>query len=178
MKRSSRPRIASFRCARCTRERTATASRIRRAEKIGAPLYCGRKCAGLARRTGKTVAERKAEKAAYDAIYQASHRERRKAQSATWYKANHDREKERAIRAKRMPLHVEYCRQPAYRAKKQTYDERRRSRMYGEFAECHRLLVELKKEIVARVPNYYERHTETIKDRAARWKARKKEEGA
>src|SRR5687767_10983432 len=45
-------------------------------------------------------------------------------------------------------------------------DEQRRSQVYGEFAECHRLLIALKKEIVERVPNYYERHTETIKERS------------
>jgi hypothetical protein len=169
-------RTLEFSCAQCGRVGEKTSGHVRRSRKIGAPIYCDRACAGLARRTdSRTPEQKRADKRAYDMEYRNRNREALKAKHAEYYAkvGPTQRDREREVRRKRMPLHVEYCRQPEYRKKKQSYDEQRRSKIYGPFAECHRLLVLLKREIVNRCPNYYERHTETIKERAKNAKRRK-----
>ena len=57
----------------------------------------------------------------------------------------------------RMPKHVEYCRQPEYRAKKHDYDKKRSEDEYGEFAEAWRLLQDLEKEIRSQATAYERR---------------------
>jgi len=163
-------RFVDIVCAWCGNVSPRRAADAQRAQRIGAPVYCNRACAGLKRRNGKSVEEKRAEKRAYDGQYRERNRQILKAKKAAHYKRTADREKERQIRQKNMPRHVEYCRKPEYRAKKHQYDIQRCSAKYGEFAECHRLLVELQREIVARVPSYYERHRETIIERTRRWK--------
>lgn len=114
-----------------------------------AHVYCSRKCAGLARRLTIDAETKKALKAEYDRNYRATSptlRQRR----AESYRRNVDREKEKATRQKRMPLHVEYCRRPEYKAKKVVYDAQLRASEYGEYAECYRLLIMLEREICAR----------------------------
>ena len=49
-----------------------------------------------------------------------------------------------------MPFHVEYCRQPAYRAWKAGYDREYRARDFGDFAAAYLTLLDLQGEIKAR----------------------------
>lgn len=126
---------------------------IERARRADAPLYCGRACAGLARRKEPLpITERKALKAAYDTEYRARNLARIKAQKAAHYQATCDREAERAYRQRTMPRHVEYCRRPEYRAWKRDYDRQYRAKNeFGEFWESALLLTDLDTEIGARI---------------------------
>ena len=132
---------------------------MNRAASIGAPLYCGRECSGLARRSGKTAEQKKAEKAEYDRKRLAELSERIKAEKRAYYEANRGRllEKMAEYRKIRMPHHVEYCRRPEYKAYKHEYDTKRNEAEYGEFAEAWRLLLELEKEIRSKASAYERR---------------------
>lgn len=148
-------------CPQCGNGFATKTGRANRADKIGAPLYCGRVCAGLARRLAvpKTPEQKKAEKAAYDKARRERLGEVLRDQKRSAYYANHSEMLSRhaAYRVKRMPAHVEYCRQPEYKAKKHIYDLQRNSAEYGEFAEAHRLLVDLEKEIRSQATAYERR---------------------
>lgn len=166
-------------CAHCGGLFAAKVSRANRADRDGAPLYCGRMCAGLARRVPKTPEQKKAEKAAYDREYRERVAEQRRAQRAEHYQRTKDPVREREIRKQRMPQHVEYCRRPEYRAYKQEYDRKRAEMEYAEWAETWRLLLDLEKEIRSqatayerRVANgYYTRNAQ--KRRRELWQRRK-----
>lgn len=134
-------RFVAFFCAQCGIATERSRSAVSRARKKGAPLFCGRVCAGLHRRKGKTIAEKKAEKAAYDAKYRELHSDKIKAQKAAHYRATYNPEKARYERKRRMPYHVEYCRKPEYRRYKQEYDTKYRASDYGEFADAYMILV-------------------------------------
>ena len=107
------------------------------------------------------------------------HAEKRAAQKAEWYQRNRDPEKERAYRQANMPRHLEYCRQPEYRAKKHEYDISKAKDEYGEWGDAWRLLLDLEKEIRSqatayerRVANgYYTRNAQ--KRRRELWQQRK-----
>ena len=53
-----------------------------------------------------------------------------------------------------MPLHVEYCRQPAYKARKHEYDKARYESEFGNYVEALRLLQELEQEIRSQASAY------------------------
>ena len=118
--------------------------------KKGLRILCSKQCFGLSRRDNKTQEQKKAEKSAYDAKYRERNREKRKARSRTWYKANRNPEKEREIRKAKMPQHVEYCRRPEYKKWKQNYDLDYRAREFGEFSEAYKLLMLVNREIKER----------------------------
>lgn len=167
-------------CPQCGDRFAVETGRANRADKIGAPLYCGKVCAGLARRgPPKSVEQKKAEKAAYDREYRQRDPEGMRIYKALYYRETCDREKERAVRQARMPQHVAYCRRPEYRAKKHEYDAKRNASEYGEYAETWRLLLDLEKEIRSqasayerRVANgYYTRNAQ--KRRRELWQLRK-----
>jgi hypothetical protein len=147
-------------CQHCRASFETKTSRINRAAKIGAPLYCGRVCAGLARRLANppTDEQRRAAKSAYDAKRrEGPKRETILAKKREHYYANHDRLKaEHAeYRAAHMDRHVEYCRQPEYRAKKAIYDRKRRAEQdFGEFSEAALLLADVEREIAERASKY------------------------
>ena len=148
-------------CNRCAKQFEAAAARVNRAVKIAAPLYCGKGCAGLARRLSNppTDAERKAAKAAYDRNYRELVAEKRRTQRADYYATNRARilEGMAEYRKKRMPAHVEYCRRPEYRAYKHRYDRKRKEQEYAEWAEAWRLLLDLEKEIRSQATAYERR---------------------
>lgn len=148
-------------CPQCGDSFAAETGRANSADKIGAPLYCGRVCAGLARRLAmpKTPEQKKAEKAAYDKVRRERLGEVLRERKRSAYYANHREMLRRhaAYRVNRMPSHVEYCRRPEYKAKKHIYDLQRNSAEYGEFAEAHRLLVDLEKEIRSQATAYERR---------------------
>jgi len=150
-------RMVSCTCPQCHKEFEAEAGRQNRAERIGAPLYCGKICAGLARRLKNplTDAEKKAAKAAYDRQYRQDHAEARKRQKAAYYQRTKDPVKEAARRQERMHLHVAYCQRPEYKAWKQQYDLRHRAQKdFGEFAEAALLLQDVEREIEAHATRY------------------------
>lgn len=173
-------------CAQCGVEFDRKAGHINRSLKIGAPLYCGMACAGLARRSEPKADEQKrAAKAEYDRNRRAKHGIALNEKKRAAYYAN--REKALAYmavyRKKRMPKHVEYCRQSKYKAYKHEYDIKRSSAEYAEFAEAWRLLLELEKEIRSqasayerRVANgYYTRNAQ--RRRRELWKLRNSTQG-
>lgn len=145
-------------CSHCGAGFSCSTRYINRAAKSGAPLFCSKACFGLSRRvTPKDTEQAKAEKAAYDIAYRARNVEKRKAEKAAYYQRTKDPEKERAIRQANMPRHVEYCRQPEYKAKKHEYDIKKACAEFGEFAETWRLLLELEKEIRSQASAYERR---------------------
>lgn len=166
-------------CPQCGGNFLADVGRANRADELCVPLYCGRACAGLARRL--PVPKSAAEKAAYDREYRERVAEKRSAQRAAYYEANRDRllAQMAEYRKVRMPKHVEYCRRPEYRAKKHEYDKKRNEAEYAEWAETWRLLLDLEKEIRSqatayerRVANgYYTRNAQ--KRRRELWQQRK-----
>jgi len=124
---------------------------INRARKKGLPLYCDRKCAGLGRRKHKTVEQKKKEKKAYDILYRKNNLKRLATEKAKYFQRTYDPAKAAVERKKRMPSHLEYCRKPEYRAKKQKYDEIYRTfgtvRVPQEFKE----IVDLQKQLAKAV---------------------------
>lgn len=148
-------------CPQCSVEFERKAGHVNRSIKIGAPLYCGMACAGLARRSKveKTQDQKRAEKAEYDRKRLAEKGDELRAKKMAAYYANHEHSLALAKeqRKRRMPYHVEYCRKPEYRAKKHEYDIARACEEYGEWAETWRLLLELEKEIRSQATAYERR---------------------
>lgn len=144
-------------------------------------MYCNRTCVGMARRVERTDDEKKALKAEYDKERREKLGEQIRAEKREHYHANRDQilAVQAVYRKKRMPAHVEYCRQPKYRVYKSEYDLQRRASEYGELAEVYLLLLDLDKEIRSqatayerRVANgYYTRNAQ--KRRRELWKQRK-----
>lgn len=142
-----------YRCAHCGKVAEKAACHVNRARERGLNLYCNRRCSGLGRRKGKTKAQRIAEKRAYDAVYRVKNLERIKANKKEHHKRTYDPVEAAKVRKDRMPYHVEYCRQPAYKAKKQEYDRKHRASEFGEFAEAYMLTIDLNREIKGRTTN-------------------------
>lgn len=134
------------------------AGRYNRAIQLGAPLYCGKACAGLARRrpADVTADQLKAAKAAYDREYRARKRDELAAKKRAHYEANRPQilAQMAEYRKVRMPAHVEYCRRPEYRAKKADYDRERNAAEFGDFGEAWRLLQDLEREIRSQASAY------------------------
>ncbi len=142
-------------CAYCGNKSEKIAGHVNRARKLGNALYCNRECAGLARRTHKSEAQKKADKREYDREYRAKNYEKMKPKKAAYHKATYDPVKEAVKRKKRMPQHVEYCRRPEYRAWKKQYDRKYRARKnYGPFAEHFLLTMEIRDECLAQQTDY------------------------
>lgn len=146
-------------CAQCQAVFAAEVGRIHRAERSGAPLYCSRACAGLARRLANppTDAARRAAKAEYDRKYRERNAESRKQYRAEYFQRTYDPAAAAIVRKARMPKHVEYCRRPEYRSWKQEYDRTRKDAEYGDLGEAFRLLQELEKEIRSQASAYERR---------------------
>jgi hypothetical protein len=142
-------------CPQCGKTAKKETGAINRAAKQGLPIFCSRECAGLHRRRSVSSAEKKEEKRLYDIAYRARNPEERKAKKAAYYRENHDREKERIERKKRAHLHAEYCRRPEYRDWKSGYDRQYRAKkFYGDFAECHLLVMDIRDECLNRMDDH------------------------
>lgn len=148
--------LVSFACAYCGEEARKESGVVNRARYNGAPLYCNRECAGYARRKPpKSVAQKKTEKAAYDAEYRVKNQELLRAKKAAYYRAHIDRDKEREVRKRRMPKHVEYCRRPEYRVKKKAYDRVHRSKkFYGPLWEVALLTQDIRNAVLEQATDY------------------------
>lgn len=143
-----------FKCPHCGMDAKARSSAFNRAARRGAPIYCGRVCAGLGRRKNRSADELRAAKAAYDAARRIELADRLRAEKAEYHRQTYDPAKAAIVRKARMPKHVEYCRQPEYRAKKVEYDREYRSREYGEFAECYLLTLAIRREALSQMTDY------------------------
>lgn len=102
----------------------------------------------------------KARKAAYDKRYRKLNRARLKAEHAAYFQRTYDPVKAAVERKKRMPKHVEYCRQPWYVAWKREYDKKRRARKFGAFADAYKVLLQLVKEVKKQMPDRFERYAQ------------------
>jgi len=89
----------------------------------------------------------KAMKAEYDREYRKKNREALRKKKHDYFKRTYDPVKAAVKRKETMPRHVEYCRQPAYKAKKKEYDEKLRAAAFGEYADAYKTLLVLLKEI-------------------------------
>ena len=103
----------------------------------------------------------KAEKAVYDREYRRKNRGWLKAKQAAYFQRTYDPVQAAIERKKRMPQHVEYCRQPAYRAWKKEYDRKLRASRFGAFADAHEVLLLLKAEIKRQEPDRFERYRQS-----------------
>ena len=136
-----------FRCAHCGKTADKAAGHVNRARERGLNLYCGRRCSGLGRRTGKTKAQRKEEKRLYDIEYRAKNLETIKVKKRAYFQRTYDRKAAAEYRKQRMHLHVEYCRRPEYKAWKREYDRKYRAKEFGAFAEAYMLTIDLNRAI-------------------------------
>lgn len=103
----------------------------------------------------------KAQKAVYDKKYRARNKERIATRKAAYFQRTYDPVKAAKERKKRMPYHVQYCRQPWYKKWKREYDRERRSKRFGAFAEAHKVLLMLRKEVKKQMPNRFERYAQS-----------------
>lgn len=138
-------------CAHCSLQFTARVSRVNQAAKRGATLYCGKRCAGLARRVFKTQEQKRAEKSAYDAARRVKLASRIKAEKAAYFQRTYDPVAAAIKRKERMPLHVEYCRRPEYVKWKAEYDAAYRAkRDYGDWWESFLMIKQIRDEVLSR----------------------------
>lgn len=163
-----------FKCNYCGKSSEKHSGHINRSRSIGAPVYCGRVCAGLGRRTNETEEEKKIYKQWYDLFIRASmtddERDLRSLQALVLfhldYRANPDKYKEE--RQRRMPAHIEYCRQPKYKEYKKGYDESYHAKKnYGGYWEAAIALKNLENEVDGRLAfkenKLYNKNTKTRK---------------
>ena len=142
-------------CARCGSLTAKEAGCVNRSARIGAPIYCGRKCAGLARRKHKTIAQKREEKRIYDADYREKNLALLKTKKAERHKRTYDPIKAAKVRKKRMPYHVAYCQRPQYKRWKSAYDKKYRAlKSFGEFADAFLTLSDLDAAISERISDY------------------------
>lgn len=142
-------------CPVCKKQYEKSTGHYNRAVKLNAKMYCSKSCFSVGRKLEfdkhlKTPEQLKAEKSEYDKKYREKNleaiKQRKKEAFQKDYKANP--EKYRLERQRRMKSHVEYCRQPEYKAYKKEYDHRYRLELrYGEFWEAASVLVALNNEL-------------------------------
>jgi len=163
-----------FKCHYCGKETDKYVGHVNRARKLNAPLYCDKKCAGLGRRTNETEEEKKVYKQWYDLFIRASKTDEERILAKINkqllfhldYRANP--EKYREERRRKMPAHVEYCRQPKYKEYKRRYDEQYHAKNnYGDWWEAAIALKNLENEVDGREAfkqnKLYNKNTKTRK---------------
>lgn len=164
-------RHMKFRCAHCGKTNEKPAGHINRARGLGLNLYCNRRCSRMGRRQGKTTAQKRAEKAAYDREYRAANLARIKASKKAYFQRTYDRVAAAEYRKKRMPKHVEYCRQPAYKAWKKGYDRKYRAKkVYGAFDDAFLLTQDITNEIKGRTTRHEVKYQNGATNKAQRRK--------
>ena len=157
-------------CQYCGKVVRQSQSSIRRAIREGKSLYCDRACAGMARRI--PVDQKKEAKRLYDARRRVERAAEISAQRAVYFQRTYDPIKARERRRANMGQHVEYCRQPEYRAYKKDYDRQLRAAEYGEYAEAYLLLLDLEREIRSRASSYERRKARGYYTRTAQQRRR------
>ena len=139
-------------CGSCGAVVRQSQGSINRALREGKPLYCDRACAGKARQVSAGFKKRR--KAQYDARRRIELAAEISAQKRDYYQRTRNPEKERERRRVNMARHVEYCRQPEYKARKSDYDRERRAEEYGPYGDAYLLLLDLEREIRSRATSY------------------------
>jgi hypothetical protein len=160
-------------CDLCQRTAQRYVGHVNRARKLGAKLYCGLKCAHIGRRLNKSVAVKKAEKRLYDIEYRKKNLARIQKRKSEFFKKDYaaNPEKYRIARRARQARHNEYCLRPEYRAKKHVYDRARYGRMkFGEYGECHVLMMAIKEAAVEKMSRYEIRLKNNLVNKAQRRK--------
>lgn len=140
-------------CGYCGKTLNKLPGEINRARKKGLQLYCNRECSGFGRRTDtRTLEQKKLDKRIYDMGYRENNQQLLKKKKHEYFKQTYDPIKAAEQRKLTMPRHVEYCRQPKYKAYKQQYDAKYRAKTeYGEFWESGMILINFDKEIEKRM---------------------------
>jgi hypothetical protein len=145
-------------CPQCGKSAEKAAGAVNRSQAQGAPVYCGRACAGEARRKHLTNEQKVTLKAAYDRRRRDELGEKIRAEKKAAYLRDLAadptgfRAKQKAFRKQRKAQHAEYCRRPEYRKWKAQYDQKYRSRKeFGPFGEAAIILNDLIFEINSRV---------------------------
>jgi hypothetical protein len=151
--------LSNFKCDYCGKPGFKKLGDLNRALKSrSGKVYCNQKCFGLDKRTDLSTKEQKEKKRLYDIEYRKKNSSKIKKRKAEYFQKTYDPEKAAIERKKRMPYHVEYCRQPEYKAKKHEYDiPHRYKKIYGEFWECMMLVRDIHREVIKLVPDKYER---------------------
>lgn len=141
--------LGKFTCSICsTNFERENGEANRTLKKSNGLIFCSRTCSGLNHRSNKSKAQKIVEKAEYDKEYRAKNLESIKVKKAQYFKKTYDPEQAAIERKKNMHKHVEYCRQPRYKAYKQKYDQcYRAKKYYGEFWECALVLNRLEIEV-------------------------------
>ncbi len=146
--------LVAINCAHCGLSVLIERGAVNRANARSARLFCGRACAGLARRVDASDAQKRAAKAAYDKRRRGILADEIRAAKAAYHKRTYDPERARAERKARAAQHAEYCRRPEYRQWKAEYDRRHRAREYGDYADAYLLALEIRRECLARADDY------------------------
>lgn len=148
--------LVKITCAYCGKKRKKYIGHVNRANSIGAPVYCNRTCAGLARRSDKTIEEKKKEKAEYDREYRRKNFEYVKERVAAYFKKDYvaNPEKYRLQRKGQKQNHLRHISTPEYRKWKRDYDQKHLAKKdYGIFWECSILLKELEQWLLNNSPD-------------------------
>ena len=108
-----------IKCKHCGKEVEKRTGHVNRARKLGANLYCSRKCAGDARRMPKS--EKVELKRLYDIEYRKKNREKILARKKKYHQENYDKiyakQREKRDNDEARAKHAAYCRQPEQREK-------------------------------------------------------------
>lgn len=140
------PTLVLIKCPICKLDHSIAVGYVNQANKKGVPLYCGRKCAGVARQ--KTKEEKVALKAKYDKEYRKNNFDKIKQRNRSYNESPAGRAMQKRNREKFKQHHLEYCRTPQYRKKKHEYDQQYKAKkVYGELWESYLLIKQLNKEI-------------------------------
>lgn len=150
-------------CAHCGKKADLPTGHVRRSRRLGMRLFCGRRCAGLAKQKHVPKSVKRVLKSVYDAEYRKRNRALLKAKKHAYFVRTYDPAQARVERKKRAGAHAEYCRRPEYKRWKSTYDRKHRSeKFYGPFAEVAMLTADLNREIKGRMTNHeirWQNHT-------------------
>ncbi len=148
-------RTVKISCAQCGEDAFLATGWVNRSRKKGDNLYCGRRCSGLGRRNNRTAAENKSIKREYDKKYRADNLARLKEQKQAHHQRTYNPVQAAAERKKNMKRHLQYCRQPAYRAYKKSYDQKYLAKKnFGDFYEAALILAGIESEISSRVTRH------------------------
>lgn len=137
-------------CDYCGKTFEIQTGHYNRARKLGYGVYCTRRHSGLGRRVDKSDAEKKEEKAWYDAFNRLALADEIRLRKAEYFQKDYaaNPEKYRKWRRRRQQLHNEYCRHPKYRKWKKRYDRSyRANKFYGSMSEVFLAWLDLKNYI-------------------------------
>lgn len=161
-------------CPQCNKKVQKKTGSVNRAIKIKAPIYCGKKCSGLARRKNRTVEEKKKIKSEYDKIYRKKNANKIKERNRLYDSSPLGRAMQKRNREKFKQYHLEYCRTPEYRKYKRDYDHKHHLKnKYGEFWEAASILVKLNSILPSKTIKYNQGIINKTQKRKRKWQNRK-----